>query len=135
MTPREILDRYAEAWNGHDAEGVAACFGTDGTYQDPATGGPLRGPGIAAYAQGLFEGFPDVRFDIVNVVEDGAGPLAFEWLMTATNTGPFGGGDPTGREVRLAGADFLAFDPERIAWLRGYFDVQSLLAQLGAAGA
>ena len=133
MTPQEILDRYAEAWNGHDPDGVAACFGADGTYQDPATGGPLRGDGIAAYARALFEGFPDVHFDIVTVVEDVDGPVAFEWLMTATNTGPFGGGDPTGREVRLPGADFLAFDPEGIAELRGYFDVQSLLAQLGAA--
>jgi hypothetical protein len=34
MTPTEILDRYAAAWNGHDPEGVAACFGADGTYFD-----------------------------------------------------------------------------------------------------
>ena len=134
MTPQRMLDRYAEAWNGHDPEGVAACFGADGTYQDPATGGPLRGAEIAAYARALFEGFSDVHFDIVNVVENGGRPAAFEWLMKATNTGSFGGADPTGREVRLPGADFLAFDSAgEIAWLRGYFDLQSLINQLGAA--
>ncbi len=67
MALDDALDRYFDAWNAHDPDGVVAALTDDGTYEDPTTGGPLHGDALAANVAGLVEGFPDLRFEVVNV--------------------------------------------------------------------
>jgi steroid delta-isomerase-like uncharacterized protein len=130
MTSQDVVDRYIAAWNDHDPAAVQACFTEDGTYEDPATGGPLSGAAIAAYARANFEGFPDMHFDVPNVMRSEDGRAAFEWVMRATNAGPFAGQPATNLAATLPGADFLTLDGDRIASLRGYWDVQTVRQQL-----
>jgi steroid delta-isomerase-like uncharacterized protein len=125
-----VLNRYLAGWNGEGPAAVAACFGDDGTYEDPATGAPLRGKAIAEYAQACFDGFADMRFEVPNVVDAGGGRVAFQWVMHATHAGTFAGMPATNRAVTLPGADFVVLDGNRIASLRGYFDLQSFVQQL-----
>jgi len=70
--PVEIAQQYFNAWNQHDAAAILATFAENGTYADPATPGLLSGPAIGAYAQAIWEAFPDLSFDIVSVVENGS---------------------------------------------------------------
>jgi steroid delta-isomerase-like uncharacterized protein len=103
-----------DAWNRHDAAAIVGAFAETGTYADPVTPGPLTGAAIGAYAQGLWEAFPNLSFDIVSVTENASGLVSAEWLMKGTNTGPFSGLPPTGVAVALPGADFIRVDAGKI---------------------
>ena len=129
--PLEIAQRYFDAWNRRDAAGVMATFAEGGTYADPATPGPLSGPAIGAYVEGLVAAFPDLSFDIVSVAEHGSGLVAAEWLMKGTNAGSFMGLPPTGASVALPGADFIRVEAGKIRSVQGYFDGGAVPRALG----
>jgi steroid delta-isomerase-like uncharacterized protein len=129
--PVQIAQRYFDAWNQHDAGAIVATFAEGGTYADPVTPGPLTGAAIGAYAQALWDAFPDLAFDIVSVTENASGLVSAEWLMKGTNTGPFNGLPPTGGAVEIAGADFVRVRADRIQSVQGYFDSGAVPRALG----
>lgn len=131
MKDTDIAERYVEAWNEHDPQRIVDCFAPGGTYEDPATGGALTGEAIADYARGLFEAFPDVRFDVRSTGQLGENRLASEWTMRGTHRGPYRNLPPTGSSVELPGTDVLELGDGRIESLRGYFDRQALQEQMG----
>ncbi|MEX1009570.1 MAG: nuclear transport factor 2 family protein [Acidimicrobiia bacterium] len=133
MAIADALDRYFAAWNAHDGDGVVAALTDDGTYEDPTTGGPLRGDALAANVNGLVGGFPDLHFELGTVAPTSATSAAAEWRMQGTNTGSMPIGPATGGTVDLPGADFLTYDPDadRISTVVGYFDTGLMLTQLG----
>jgi steroid delta-isomerase-like uncharacterized protein len=109
-TPAEVFQRYTNAWNRQDAAGIVATFAEGGTYTDPTTAGPLAGAAIRAYAQSLWDAFPDLSFETVSLTHNDQGLVSAEWLMKGTNTGPMMGLPPTGRSIALAGADFARIE-------------------------
>jgi steroid delta-isomerase-like uncharacterized protein len=131
MNAMQVAERYFDAWNRRDADAIVASFASGGTYSDPSAGENLRGEAIAAYAKGLWAAFPDLSFDTVSVVDDGAGAVAAQWIMHGTNTGSMFGLPPTGRSVRLPGADFIQVEGDRIRSVQGYFDSRAVPDQLG----
>jgi steroid delta-isomerase-like uncharacterized protein len=127
----DVARRYVEAWNRRSPDAIAAMFGEDGTYTDPVTNGPLRGTAIAEFAAGFFAAFPDLEFEITSNVGTGA-DVVLEWIMTGTNTGSLRGLlPPTGKRIALPGIDMIRVSGGRIASLRGYFDRQTMMEQLG----
>jgi steroid delta-isomerase-like uncharacterized protein len=131
QNPVQIAQRYFEAWNQHDAGAIMATFAEGGTYADPATRDPLTGAAIGAYAQALWDAFPDLSFEIVSVTENASGLVSAEWLMKGANTGPFNGLPPTGATVALSGADFVRVAADKIQSVQGYFDSGALPRALG----
>ena len=115
MNAIEVAERYFDAWNRRDADAIVASFASGGTYSDPSAGENLRGEAVAAYAKGLWAAFPDLSFDTVSVVDDGAGAVAARWIMHGTNNGSMFGLPPTGRTVRLPGADFIQVEGDGFA--------------------
>jgi steroid delta-isomerase-like uncharacterized protein len=130
-SPLAIAQTYFEAWNRRDAAAVMATFAEGGTYADPATPGPLSGPAIGAYVEGLVAAFPDLSFDIMSAAEHNSGLVAAEWLMKGTNTGSFMGLPPTGKSFALPGADFVRVEGDKICSVQGYFDGGALPRALG----
>lgn len=122
---------YFDAWNRHDPAAIVATFGEHGTYSDPVAGAGLRGQAIAAYADGLFTAFPDLGFRIGSVDRTGERSLVAEWTMHGTNTGPLSGAPATGATVALPGIDVIELRGDALASVRGYFDRQTFLEQLG----
>jgi steroid delta-isomerase-like uncharacterized protein len=129
--PVQIAQRYFDAWNQRDADAIMATFVVGGTYTDPATRGPLTGAAIGAYAQSLWDAFPDLSFEIVSVTENASGLVSAEWLMKGTNTGRFNGLPPTGAAVAISGADFIRVTADKIQSVQGYFDSGALPRALG----
>lgn len=127
----QIARNYIDAWNRHDAAAILAHFAVGGTYSDPATKGLLSGSAIVAYAEALWAAFPDLSFDVVSLLDQGADLVCAEWMMKGTNTGAFQGLPPTGIAVILPGADFIRLDGERIRSVQGYFDGAALPRALG----
>jgi steroid delta-isomerase-like uncharacterized protein len=122
--------QYFDAWNAHDADAIAATFAPAGTYSDPQVSG-LDGAATGAYAAGLWESFPDLRFEILSAEATPDARVAAQWVMRGTNKGSFVGLPPTGREVSVPGADFISFAEDGIATVQGYFDGGALPRQLG----
>lgn len=131
MDASAVAERYFDAWNRRDPGAVAAAFADDGTYADPNVPGGLGPEETAAYAGGLFAAFPDLAFEIESSGERPDGTVAAEWVMTGTNIGPFQGLPPSGRAVRLPGADVIATTADRVRSVVGYFDTAVVPRQLG----
>ncbi len=130
MNAVDVVQRYFNAWNAHDPEGVVATFVEGGTYSDPAVS-RLTGDAIASYVRGLIDMFPDLSFEAVRLTAADDSMVAAEWRMRGTNTGLFQGLPPTGRAISLRGADFIQVQGDKIASVKGYFDPYAIPKQLG----
>lgn len=131
MDDPELTKSYLDAWNAHDADALVATFTPSGTYSDPTTNGPLSGAAIGAYAQSLWDAFPDLSFELRSHGRIADDKVVAEWTMRGTNTGPFAGMPPTGQPVRLPGIDVLQIEAGGIASVVGYFDSRAVPEQLG----
>jgi steroid delta-isomerase-like uncharacterized protein len=130
MQPTEVAGRYIGAWNSRSPAEITAMFVEGGTYSDPVTNGLLTGAAIGRFAEGLFASFPDLSFEINSNAETASG-VVLEWTMRGTNTGSLRGLPPTSARIALPGIDVIRVSSDRIASLRGYFDRQTMLEQLG----
>ena len=130
MTLLEPVERYFDAWNSHDGDAIAACFDPDGAYTDPVSG-RLVPPGIAAYASGLFNAFPDLRFELDVTAIDGSCVVA-QWTMSGRQSGPLNGLPPTEASIKLPGIDVITVGDKGLLSVEGYFDQRTLIEQLGA---
>ena len=126
----ELEERYVAAWNARDPDLVRAMFLAGGTYEDPMTGGPVEGEGIASAARGLFQAFPDVSFEVQETLR-GEGSVAIQWLMRGTNRGSFAGAPPTGQPFALPGVHVLHAEGGLARSAVAYFDQRSIATQLG----
>jgi steroid delta-isomerase-like uncharacterized protein len=132
MNAIEVVKRYFDAWNRHDADAIVALFAEGGTYSNPIAGQGLTGQAIARFAKGLFTAFPDASFEIVSIGDTGEGLVATQWLAHGTNTGPSADGSPpTGRPVTLPGASFTQVESDNIRSEQAYHDRQTMDEQLG----
>ena len=132
MNAVEVVKRYCEAWNRHDADAIVALFVEGGTYTNPVAGQDLTGQAIAAFAKGVFTAFPDVSFEIVSIGDTGGGWVAWQWVARGTNTGPgLDGSPPTGRPLTVPGASFTQVDGDKIRSEQAYHDRQIMAEQLG----
>jgi predicted ester cyclase len=96
---------------------------------------PFRGPGgLRQEYEKWANGLPDGEVDIKNAV-GGDEWVAFECVIKGTNTGPFvtpvGEIAPTGRTVKVPFSTFLQIRGGKVAKVRHYYDIASLMSQLG----
>jgi steroid delta-isomerase-like uncharacterized protein len=131
MDDLRTVDAYLRGWSSRDADAILATLAAGATYEDPSTGGPIGGVALRAYMAGLWAAFPDLAFEVVSLAATGPGRAAAQWVMTGTNTGSMMGLPPTGRAVRLPGADFFSLEAGQIRTVTGYFDTASVPRQLG----
>jgi len=136
MNARERYATAVEAFNRDDPAGFAALYAEDAIVHDPQYPQPLSGR--AAVEQDVADvrrAMPDARFTLGAVMQDGAS-VAFEYGLSGTHLGPLSLPDgelaPTGRKLELPGAVFARLDAEGfVVEERRYFDVASMLAQVG----
>jgi steroid delta-isomerase-like uncharacterized protein len=130
MQPTEVARRYVDAWNIRSPAAINGMFVEGGTYTDPVTKGPLTGAAIGGFAEGLFVPFPDLTFEITSNEETASG-VVLEWTMRGTNTGSLSGLPPTGAQIAQPGIDVIRVSGDKVLSVRGYFDRQTMLDQLG----
>jgi steroid delta-isomerase-like uncharacterized protein len=134
----EVSRNLAKAITAHDLDAVAKVYASDATAYDPMYPDPLRGrEAIKKDTADFFRAFPDLRFEISNVIEKGDRLGAAEVRMTGTHTGPLAtptGGEvpPTNKRIELKGAAFVGLNEKgEIVEERRYYDVGTILRQLG----
>ena len=131
MDAMEIAWRYVHAWNARDTASLAASFREGGTYEDPGTEGPIGTAALAGYAQGLFNAFPDLVFEDAGMRRVSSDELQFAWIMKGTNRGSLRGLPPTGASIAIPGIDLIKVRDDGVEQVRGFFDRQTLMQQLG----
>jgi steroid delta-isomerase-like uncharacterized protein len=131
MQPIESARAYLDAWNARDTARLSATFGNGGTYEDPNTGGALGAAALAGYAGGLFAAFPDLAFEETGIRQSGPDEVVLAWVMRGTNRGSLRGLPPSGATIALPGVDLITVCDGAVARVRGFFDRQTLMEQLG----
>ena len=122
-----LAQRWADAWNSHDPDAVAALFTRDALFEDVPFGVIAHGTEeIRAVAGFFFTVVPDLHISVVNSSVNG-GRAMIEWVFSGTDQGVYG----TGKTFAVRGATVLELRGNRTSRESDYFDLATLLRQLG----
>ncbi len=124
-----------EAFNNRDPDAAAARCAPDFENLNVPTGEILRGPdGLRQFFQQWYTAFPDGKVKTKMVYADDTGG-AIEFVGRGTQTGPLsspaGPIPPTGRPTEIAFVSMNEMRDGRVVRSRLYYDVASMLRQLG----
>ena len=130
-----VVERFAEAFNRRDVEGLLSLFTEDATYADLFFGPHAGQAALRAMFERMFREGRDYRWQMNSIVMD-ARRAAAEWTFSYTATAAVPRSE--GRSVRFSGMS--AFDLDggdleggRIRAYREYADTGVALLQLGFA--
>ena len=135
-TNTEVIEQFVAAHRAHDLDGLVSLLTDDVTIQSAAGADmpPAKGRDEARqHWQVLYNSFPDMRMDLVDVVADGD-TLFAELSHGGTMEGPMGPRQPTGQSYRLTGAFRFDFADGKIQSILSYWDTGAMAKQLGLAG-
>ena len=131
-----IAREAVEAFNASDWERTKAIMTHDYVYNEVGTQRRIQGPEeVVAALQGWKEAMPDVTGSVTNALASG-NTVTLEVTWEGTQTGPLEGPMGTipasGRRQVTSSAWILTFEGEKIKESNHYFDMLSLLTQIGA---
>ncbi len=131
-----IAREAVEAFNASDWERSKAIMTPDYVYNELGTQRRLEGPdAVIAAMQGWKEAMPDAAGTITNALVSGnTVTLQVTWEATHTGplTGPMGTIPASGKRQVTPAAWILTFEGEKIRESHHYFDMVTLLTQIGA---
>lgn len=131
--PRQLLQAWLAAWNAHDQQRLGLLLADDVEYFDAGFAGIQRGReaaienGVSVFLRGL----PDLRWELRGEPIAGADAIAWEWTLTGTNTGTWGGIQATRQQINLKGVGLMRVRNGRIVQVAIYYDTGTLNRQLG----
>ena len=128
----KIAKEAVESFNKADWDRNMALLGS-GVYNEVGTGRQLRGK--AEILQGWRKAMPDVKGTVTKAVASGnTAVLEVTWEGTQTGPmeGPGGTLPPSGKRQTTPAAWIFEFDGDNIKESRQYFDMMSLMQQIGA---
>lgn len=129
-----MIDRYNDAWNAHDVDLIMSMHAPGMIFENHTAGERAEGEAVRDHIAGIFESWPDLRFEGVRVYAR-EGVVTQEWTAFATHSKPVKRGDieiePTGNEISWAGVDVIPTEGGLIKRKDVYSDSVSILRQLG----
>ena len=85
---REFAGAYLAAWNRRDEVALRSYFTPEAQYREIALKKSLEGvDDIIGFMRHLQQAFPDVRWDVIDVVADSGNKLAIQWMSRRTIDG------------------------------------------------
>ena len=131
---QEFIDRYNDAWNAHDVEGIMAMHAPDMVFENHTAGESAHGEAVRDHIGAIFDTWPDIGFATRRLyVRDGL--VVQEWTATATHANRMTRGDlvaePTGKTVTWDGLDVIPFAEGLVKRKDVYSDSVSILRQVG----
>jgi len=127
----EIINNFFEAMNQYDVEKMGQFCTEDIVSDEVAEPEPFSG--VDAFKQAysdLFQGYPNCTVKVEECSVDGSAVIC-QVRWRATNSGPFRGAEPTGKDVDLRIAYFFKLKDGKISRITEYYDVATLLVQQG----
>jgi steroid delta-isomerase-like uncharacterized protein len=140
MGSQDLIDRARQqlaTFNAKDWSRYQTEFTDDALYDEEATHRLVKGPDEIVQAVKLWtDGFHDAKGSEVSVYAQGD-TVILEILWQGTNTrrlfGALAGVPPSGKKVKVPAVQVIRFDGDKIAEIRHYFDLMTVLEQIGAA--
>jgi predicted ester cyclase len=128
-----FFKEYFGAW-GTDEGRILSYFTDDVVLQVPNAVMNGKAAVRDQFVRPYIAGFPGNRH-IPKKMIFGQNVVALEWSVEAEHKGTFAGIAPTGNHVQVSGCSIYEYDPTKrqITAGRIYFDVGTLLKQIGAA--
>jgi steroid delta-isomerase-like uncharacterized protein len=127
----DIVRKSIEAWNAHDANGVAALVSSDYMFESDTVPAPLRGPdGVRQLVEMYVRAFPDIRVEIVETLISGD-HVTTRWRATGIHGGDLMGIPATHRHVVTNGCNISEVRNGKVVRESSYWDTGNLLRQLG----
>ena len=137
--PIEVAKIGVEAFNAADWDRFRSALTPDSVYEEFATGRRIVGADpITEADMGWKQAFPDARGTIRNAVASGSTvTLEITWEGTHTGdlVGPHGTIPASGRSVSLPAAQVVEVEGDKARSTRHYFDLMTLMSQIGAVPA
>jgi steroid delta-isomerase-like uncharacterized protein len=126
-----IVNEHVAAENRHDVEATIATFDQP-RYEAMPLGVPSDGAAaVRELLQGMMDGFPDFNAEVQRM-HHADDAVICEVRMTGTHRGPWAGVPATRRRIDVPMACIFDFDDDRLMCEKLYFDVATLLRQIGA---
>jgi steroid delta-isomerase-like uncharacterized protein len=121
-----------EAYNAGDWHRLKAALAPNVIYDEVGGQRRLQGAGQFVEAhEGWKQAGPDSKGTITNAFASG-NTVMIEVHWTGTQTGPLGAIPPSGKSWSVRGAQVFTIEGGKIKELRQYFDMMTILQQMGA---
>ncbi|AXB42706.1 nuclear transport factor 2 family protein [Amycolatopsis albispora] len=135
----ELAERWATAFNNHDAAAFVACYAETGILEDKALRRTFRGRGeLAVFFEEWCAASPESQVDLDRVLPTESG-LVVTWTGRGVLSGHFPHLPPTavrGSRIELPAISVLDLDRDGlIVSHTDYYDALSLLQQIGVLAA
>ena len=134
---RVVRSLFERVWNGGEVAAVDGLLASRYTiHQDPGDpwdGQTLTIDGFKDRFTKSRAPFPDLRFDIMEIVAHGD-RVAVSWVMRGTNTGELAGRPATGRAIESRGITIYYLEDGRISGHTQVVDRLAVMQQLGMLG-
>jgi len=124
-----IVRRHVEAEDRHDVEAVVATFHAP-RYEVAPLGVSNGAAEVRALLNTMLTGFPDWQLE-PGPFRHGDDFVFVEVRMTGTHNGPWAGWEPTGRKMDVQVACVFEFEDDRLVCEKVYFDLATVMRQLG----
>lgn len=124
------VERFAEAFNRRDVDGLLACFTGEATYRDLFYGPHAGAAALRGMFERMFREGRDYRWSMDVVVMDDRRAAA-EWTFGYTATAAVPRSE--GRRVSFSGMSIFELEDGRIRAYREYANTGAALLQLGFA--
>ena len=133
----DIAKSGIEGFNSGDWDALRGAFTGNPTYNELASGRSITGAdGIVEALQGWKTAFPDAVGTVTNAFASGD-HVSLEISWNGTHTGPLETPDGTipasGKEQTTPASMTVRLEGDKIAEQHHYFDMLTLLTQIGAA--
>lgn len=127
-----LLDAWEAAWCGRDADAFAPLCDPQLQYEDPLTRAPLLGPDeLAAHAERLWQGFPDVRVERAGERLGDGRFVAAPCKLAGTHRGSLDGLPKSDRFLVVHAVVYCELRRGRLHRVRTFFDLYDAAVQLG----
>jgi steroid delta-isomerase-like uncharacterized protein len=134
--PITVARENVDAFNAGDWKRFRATLADDGVYSEPSTQRRASGADAAIeLSKGWRHSFPDAHGTVTNAIASGdhvSLEITWEGTQTGEMVGPGMTVPPSGRRVVVQAVEVFHVVDGRIAEARHYFDLMSLLVQMGA---
>jgi len=130
-----IAEQIFDDMNSRELGRSASIYSPTYQFEGPGASGPLAYEPSLAYIQSYINAFPDLHFTLKNRIADGDN-VAITWTATGTHSGPMMTSTgaqipPTGKKGVVNGCTTYRFQGGKIVSSENYWDMASLLMQLG----
>ena len=131
----KIAHMFFDNFNAHNLDRSDALVTDDYQAEGPGAAGPMTKEQAKMQNQGFLTAFPDLHFDVKLALSEGD-YVVLHWVGTGTHTGPLptpSGGSipPTGKKGTVSGSITYQFREGKVARAWNFWDMASLLGQLG----